>query len=64
MGLTSADREFFKKQKSFLDFEKEKGNTFFDKDSIDTMDRDWETHRHVILPPFHNNRFYARRPVP
>ena len=37
MGLTDADREFFKKQKTFLGAEKEKGNTFFDKDSIDAM---------------------------
>ena len=37
MGLTEADREFFKKQKTFLGTEKEKGNTFFNKDSIDAM---------------------------
>ena len=37
MGLTDADRQFFKKQKTFLNAEKEKGNTFFDKDSIDAM---------------------------
>lgn len=37
MGLTDADRKFFKKQKTFLGAEKEKGNTFFDKDSIDAM---------------------------
>ena len=37
MGLTDADREFFKKQKTFLGAEKEKGNKFFDKESIDAM---------------------------
>ena len=37
MGLTEADREFFKKQKTFLGAEKEKGNTFFNKDNIDAM---------------------------
>ena len=37
MGLNEADREFFKKQKTFLGTEKEKGNTFFNKDNIDAM---------------------------
>tara|TARA_Y100000401_G_scaffold34798_1_gene25955 strand:- start:48 stop:629 length:582 start_codon:yes stop_codon:yes gene_type:complete len=36
MGLTDADREFFKKQSTFLEGEKKK-NTFFDKDNIDAM---------------------------
>ena len=37
VGLTKGDREFFEKQKTFLGTEKEKGNTFFNKDNIDAM---------------------------
>ena len=37
LGLTKEDREFFKDQKTFLGTEKEKGNTFFDKESINAM---------------------------
>ena len=37
LGLTKDDREFFKKQKTFLGTEKEKGNSFFDKESINAM---------------------------
>ena len=37
VGLNKGDKEFFDKQKTFLGIEKEKGNNFFNKDSIDAM---------------------------
>ena len=37
VGLTEGDKKFFDKQKTFLGIEKEKGNTFFNKNSIDAM---------------------------